>query len=233
DVLAELTETERHQLKAAHESVNQERNLLSMLTSQTTRKTFADHATRVLQVIVDKTDARLVVDSSKNISRCIGLTASDSVDVYVLHLIRDVRGLVNSANKRKSEIKQSQQYVRPTFHWASKNVSASLLVPWYTKKLIKLRYEDFVHHPRETVAKLSDFLGENLDEALQAFLGETEIDPNTSLGFGGNRVLHQRKKLRFRTGESPKGGVFESNVYWYTLGWIASFWGYRRVLGRD
>jgi hypothetical protein len=229
DVLEEYSAEQREELRSTFASVNRERNLLPMLFSRRRRREFASVNSRLVHSVLRHADGQVLVDSSKNITRALALTASDDLDVYYLHLIRDVRGLVNSNNKRRAEEGLPRRFVRSTLHWFAKNVAASLVLPCLTSRRLRIRYEDIVTRPQATMDRLEAFLGESLGPTREALAGEVEIDSGT-LGFGGNRVL-KKKSQRFRTGVLPQDGIFRSRLYWYCLGWLAMFWGYRRRTG--
>jgi hypothetical protein len=226
-VISRLSQEDVQEIEQLNQSASKEQALFSLFFSEKRRKRFSAVQGRLIEAIMAEAGTHVVVDSSKNIARCIGLSQCRSVDVYVLHLVRDVRGLVNSTNKRAAEHGRAKRYLGPTAHWAMKNAAGSLLVPRRTARYLAMRYEDLVDRPAAAVDRIARFLDEDLLETRRALQGETDIDPNRSFGFGGNRVLHHRQKLRFRTGQRDSGGVFESPVYWWTLGWISSFWGYR------
>lgn len=226
--LSRLSESELAFVKASHTSFNGEKHFFRLLSSQRYRQQQAKACEKIVHAALDESGDQVLVDSTKNISRCLALSECESVDLYVLHLIRDVRGLVNSNNKRNVESQRRKRYLRPTAHWAAKNLAASCVLPWHCKKIVTIKYEDFLLTPEATVDRLQDFIGENLSQTLAALKGEFEIDPDISMGLGGNRVLHLRKKLRFRGGEIKKDGVYDSSLYWRLLGWPSFFWGYRK-----
>lgn len=226
--LSGFGESELASIKTAHSSFNGENNFFRLLRSQSYRQQQATECEKIIHAALDTSGDRVLVDSSKNISRCLALSTCDSIDLYALHIIRDVRGLVNSNNKRNAESHKRNRYLRPTAHWAVKNIAASCVLPRYCPKMLTLRYEDFVLDPEATVGRLEAFIGEDLSQTLAALKGEFEIDPEKSMGLGGNRVLHHRKKLRFRGGEIKRDGVYNSSLYWRVLGWPSIFWGYRR-----
>lgn len=226
DILDDLSESEKKALKNANHSTRGERNILSMFLFRGSRKRLSDPNTKIVQSIFAKTGNRVVVDSSKNVSRAIALSECNEIDVYFLHLIRDVRGLVNSSNKRAIEKSKPNKYLLPTLHWLFKNASASLLLRMRADKMMKVHYEEIVLEPDKFMDRLESFVGEKFPQTRSALRGEIDIDQST-VGFSGNRVL-KKKKNRFRTGQMSVDGTYQSIRYWYSLGWLSKFWGYRR-----
>jgi sulfotransferase family protein len=109
--------------------------------------------------------ARVVVDSSKEPVYAYVLAGVPGIDLRVLHLVRDSRAVAYSWERHVSrpEIHWAQQEMRRYTVWQSasqwnlKNALAELLraqgVP-----VSRLRYEDFVTAPSETVGRLLDDL---------------------------------------------------------------------------
>ena len=227
-VLHKLTPQLQNLLRQANQSNAKEKNLLKMFFSKSARMKFCNDSLPLFEAVRELSGKNVIVDGSKNISRAISLTAYEKeVKVYYLHLIRDIRGYVNSRNKRNREKEKRNGYILSTLMWTAKNTFASLLLRLRTRRIIKVYYEDILMRPDEFMDRLEHFVGEEFPSTRQAFKGEIEIDADESFGFGGNRVLHS-KKSRFRTGVLPMDGVYNSNAYWYLLGWIGSFWGYKR-----
>jgi len=226
EILGKLSEQEKQQLASANRGNAKEKSILKMFFSGGLRRDLAEVNSRVVLAIQEKTGARVLVDSSKNVTRAIALTACTDFDVYFLHLIRDVRGLVNSYNKRAIEQSKPKKYVLPTMHWFLKNVMASLLLRMKADKMLKVHYEEIVLQPNRFMDRVESFIGEPFPETRSALCGEIDIDQST-VGFSGNRVL-KKKRNRFRTGQTPVDGVYQSTFYWYGLGWLSKFWGYRR-----
>lgn len=228
-VLAKLTDAQKSRLKIAHQSNFQERKILHKFFSNHSREVFCADCQPLFKAIVEVSGKSVIIDSSKNVSRAISLAnyKEDNAEVYYVHLIRDVRGYVNSKNKRSKENNFRNRYLLHTIRWVTKNAFASILLRSIRSRVLKVHYEDIVMRPDEFLDRLEKFTSEKFPTTRRALKGEIEIHPTESIGFNGNRLL-KSKQSRFRTGHLPSDGVFQSNAYWYTLGWIASFWGYKR-----
>lgn len=227
DMLSSLSRETVDKIENLGPLIRQERQILRLLISRKTRKSYAAMSEKIIEEITRRYAPRIIVDSSKNISRAIALTECENAEVYIIHLVRDVRRLVNSYNKRRAEKGLRLVYLGPTIWWFLKNLSGSLLVPRFAKHYRSIRYEDMVCDPDTVVDTLEDFLGESLTQTRMALRGEINIESRNDIGFSGNRVMQQENR-RFRAGNLKEEGVFRSNLYFYTLGWLGGFWGYKK-----
>ena len=229
EVVNNLSDSNRELLKSENHSVFKEKALLPFIFSKKLRTRYASVNRFIIDQVIEKADGRAIVDSSKNVSRALGLLQldGDAVDIYVLHLTRDVRGYVESHNKRRKEINLRPRYVVPTLVWFAKNATASLFVKPRARNYLHVRYEEMMLKPEQFLLQLGDFFGVSLKSCGPALRGETPLQPANSLGFLGNRVLAQRKDVLLDSKRIKKDGLFSSFLYWCTLGWLSCFWGYR------
>jgi hypothetical protein len=146
--------------------------------------------------LVDVTGARVIVDASKRPEDAAVLAGVSSVDLYVLHIVRDPRAVVFSWSRLKPspDGKTVMQRMRPgriVRDWMESNASAEVLrrhVPddrWFFTT-----YEDFAARPRETVRDIVAFMRED---------GEAPFTTDDTVVLGGNHTLLGNPD-RFRTG---------------------------------
>jgi hypothetical protein len=118
----------------------------------------------LFKLIAKNENCRVIVDSSKLPLQAYMLSQIPSIELYVVHLIKDPRGVVSSWSKPK-------KYLRPlpmrkiTLGWSVHNLLSEPL-RLYAQKYLPIRYEDFVNNPGETVKKIASAVGEgvkNLD----------------------------------------------------------------------
>ena len=228
ELLAQLSLEETDALSRENKSILKERQLLPMAFLKSRRERYAQANERLLSALFERVNNNIVVDSSKNVSRCLGLLESH-YDVRVIHLTRDVRGYVSSHNKRRKEQGLGPIYLKSTLIWFAKNIASSLFVKPKAKHYIHLRYEDMMNRPSEFLKSLEDFLETRLEACEMAIRGESPLRPSQSLGFEGNRVLHQRSDVYLDRSRIRNDGLFQSRLYWFLLGWVSRFWGYSRV----
>jgi len=112
--------------------------------------------------IAAATSARLIIDSSKYPAEAAALLGRDDLDVKVLHLVREPRASAYSWVRPKEYI-PAMGVVRSTAYWTAFNAASDHIgrsvagdaVPRY----LRLRYEDFVARPRETLTAVLRLCG--------------------------------------------------------------------------
>ena len=227
EVLNRMSDDQKRDLEFQNSSIGREKALLPLFFFSKRRKSYALANEVLIDLLSEKVGPdQVIVDSSKNVARCIGLSAS-KYDVRVIHLIRDVRGFVGSHNKRRIESGLKPDYLKPTLLWFAKNIAASVMARFRSKKIVRVSYEDYMFAPDQFLKTLSDFLDEPLDDCRPGLMGDEALKPDMSLGFSGNRVLHNRKQFCLDRNRVRADGIYKSSVYWILLGWPAMIWGYR------
>ncbi len=153
---------------------------------------------RLYRGIVETSGCPVVIDSSKHSSLAYCLRTSSDIDLRLLHVVRDSRGVAYSWTKevRRPEAGEADlmtQYSpsRSALLWTGHNVALSLLrLTGATRQL--LRYEDFVADPAATVSSVAGFAGVRTDDG-PAFLSGSSVELGRTHTVAGNPV-------RFRTG---------------------------------
>lgn len=118
------------------------------------------------------TQARTIVDGSLVSTHGYLLAEMQSIDLYVVHLIRDPRACAFSWSQLKPELGYADARARETFQplqstasWILLNESAGWLRRTGPARYIRLRYEDFVSSPAQTVEAIGHLLGANFDSS--------------------------------------------------------------------
>lgn len=192
----------------------------------------------VFRQIADASGSHFVVDSSKSTRDCTGrplaLHRYSSVNVKVIHLVRDGRGVAWSAvksggsqeRKRVTEFRP-YNFFRTTFSWTLTNFLALLT----RRKLddehyLQLRYEDLIDQPEAQLRRIGKFIA--LD--VQPIIDKLESDEALSVGhnLGGNRVRFNRT-IRFNPDQSWKNEMpyFYKLMFWLLAAPIARVFRYR------
>lgn len=125
---------------------------------------------RLIPAIVDVTDARVIVDSSKRAHDAAVLAGLDGVEHYVLHIVRDPCAVAFSWQRRdktvhigdRTRTMSTRRLLPSCQRWLENCLSAEVLrrhVP--PERWMFLRYEDFATEPQAAVARLLAFLGEH------------------------------------------------------------------------
>ena len=179
----------------------------------------------------------IIVDSTKAPVRAFTFAMVPGIDLRLVHLVRDGRGVMSS--RRKTFQKDLQAGIEwdhkgnPIWKSGARWVGLNLLAEWICAqpgpgRTMRLRYEDFVADPRKTLDGIGALLGLDLTEvANAASTGKTmEVGHN----IGGNRVRKlESVKLRPDTGEwRDMLSSNEQRLTWLFMGWLMRRYGYKR-----
>ncbi len=126
-------------------------------------KKYIETLDRLYVSIAESTGSKIIVDSSKTPLYGYVLGLAPSVDLYVLHLVRDPRGTQASNIRRaKAGHRQLQNYsvTKSSVLWDMLHVTQELFGRQHQKHYMRLRYEDFIQDPIATVQQIKEFLGE-------------------------------------------------------------------------
>jgi len=166
---------------------------------------------RLYSAICDVSGQDVVVDASKWPAHGLALSRSGAVDVRVVHLVRDVRGVAYSWSKsdvvrphsesRTPAFMATHRVGQTAIRWAAFQMECEALtrsVPWSTR----VRYEDLVQSPGKAVAACARNLG--LDDAPGQVEG-LDMDSVTlppSHGLAGNPSRFSTGRVELRLDEA-------------------------------
>jgi hypothetical protein len=156
---------------------------------------------RLYQAVAATANAQYVVDASKWPVQALALYRA-GIDVRVLHLVRDVRGVANSLSRtsvprphavREAEVMWHVGPVGAATRWVMCENEVALLrrcgLP-----VTRMRYEDFVRRPRESIKLALTALGVAANLSGLAHIDDSRVVLTISHGLSGN-------PSRFHTGE--------------------------------
>ena len=119
---------------------------------------------RLYGAIARQTGASVIVDSSKWPTYAFLLDRLPSIDLYVLHLVRDPRACAFSWTRRREgepgRFLDTQHPARSTIYWTVWNAAIRHFWSRRTGRYMLLRYEDFAASPRDSVRRILEFVGE-------------------------------------------------------------------------
>ena len=126
-------------------------------------------------------DVEVVVDSSKNFKRLVALTQSPGLDVYVIHLVRDVRGYVHSSAKRGTS------WLSALWRWMLLNAALAGYLPrtFPPDKVKRVSYDRFTEDPAAVVREINAWAG--LRVAEDGFLPALAREPSYRFSGSGMR----------------------------------------------
>jgi hypothetical protein len=155
---------------------------------------------RLYRAIAEVSGAEVVVDASKSTAQLFALRRTPGLDLRVVNLVRDSRGVANSWNKsgivkpqsRDGDLMGTYAPHRLAVLWATLQLECSVLraaAPYSTR----VRYEDLVTAPRTTVERALREVGLPPAPEALAHIGEGSVELAPSHGVAGSRT-------RFTTG---------------------------------
>ncbi len=160
---------------------------------------------RCFEAVAEVSGKSVIVDSSKNPGRALALSQVEGLDLWLLHLVRDPRGVAYSCTKvfARDETKGLEQEIHPisprrtATSWLIANLAASGVkraLP--QERRLLLRYEELLSQPRAALAPLAKATGldisplaRDIEEGRELVVGHT---------VSGNRVRMQGR-LRLKS----------------------------------
>jgi len=113
---------------------------------------YCRYVEEVYEGISSKTGKNIIVESSRYPSRAISLSCCDKFEIYVIHLIRDPRGVIYS--QQKEDKRKSGEYkifpLKRIIHWIVTTI-LSFISQIILKNNVLIKYENFVDKPELTL----------------------------------------------------------------------------------
>lgn len=161
---------------------------------------YAGYFRRIYGAAAEVADAQIVVDSSKVTPTALALSHDRQIDLRVLHIVRDSRGVAYSWSKQVSRPETGDAELMPqltaresTMLWLSHNLSVGVLayrgVPVY-----RIRYEDMLGDVAGTMRDAWRALDLPGEPELPVVDGDT-VELHATHSVAGN-------PMRFRTGRT-------------------------------
>ena len=163
---------------------------------------YASFYARVYSAAAEVSGSRVVVDSSKHSALAHVLRWANDIDLRVVHVVRDARGVAYSWTKTvaRPESDGSAEMTRyspgrSALLWNAHNAAFGLLsrrgVP-----VRRIRYEQFLTDPRAALRELAEYAGIPVTDADLGFLGDGYADLRVGHSAAGN-------PMRFSVGRLP------------------------------
>lgn len=155
------------------------------------------------QSVQEEANARVIVDESKSVLHAHLLRTIPSMDLYVVHLIRDPRGIANSL-LRRNEARKKHGLMQYTplwiaFYWNTTNRMVESFKKEIPDRYLRLRYEDFASQPQRAVRQILEFLQAPSDHL--PFCGENTVELRVTHTVGGNRSRHHTGAIELQVDE--------------------------------
>jgi len=148
---------------------------------------------QLLNTIQLDSEKTILLDSSKYIGRALALDKLENIDLKVIYVVRDVRGVINSFSKNVQTSKLPLSTI--VYYLVINSVSEFVAKILLRKKVVKIRYEDLINNPLQVFSRLETFLKLDLTDVKNKIIDKQPF----SLGHivGGNR-LKKNKEIYFR-----------------------------------
>lgn len=197
-------------------------------------KAYENDTLRLLECISSSTQRDVLVDSSKLPGRASALAAMPAIELFVIHFVRDGRGVAWSllqAYKRdlksgvQKEIKPKPP-LRTALRWLVVNLAAEML-RWRVgrRNYLRMRYEDFVADPVGSMDRIGDMIGLDLAGIGRRLEAGEPIHPAHQIA--GNR-LRMNKSIRLAHEEAWRSKMpAETRTAFNGMGgWLLRRYGY-------
>jgi Sulfotransferase family len=139
-------------------------------------------------------DADVVVDSSKGPHDAYVISRFTELDLFVVHLVRDPRGVAYSWSRRAPNPDKPAGYFEQqhasevAIRWLTRNaITEILLARRLGPRYMRVRYEDFVDYPDETVRQITAMCG-SPELPLPVSGGVISFGPNHSVSGNPSRL---------------------------------------------
>jgi len=147
----------------------------------------------ILNSIYSDSDKSTLLDSSKYIGRALALNKLVNIDLKVIYVVRDVRGVINSFSKKVQTSKSPLSTI--VYYLVVNSVSEFIAKILLRKKVVKIRYEDLVNNPMQVFSRLEIFLKLDLTDVKNKIIDKQAFEVGHIVG--GNR-LKKNKEIYFR-----------------------------------
>lgn len=210
---------DRDRLRALHDAVVRTGNILRFagptLSAPWRERVaeYVDYYTRIYAAASALTGAQVIVDSSKHAALAFCLRRTSDIDLRVLHLVRDPRGVAHSWTKRVYDPETGGTLPVPRYpvarcalSWNAHNAAFGLLArtgdragrPDAGRLVLRMRYEEFLADAPAAVDTIARFAGLDGAGVDASFLGSHHADLGVLHSVSGNR-------MRFTTGRLALG----------------------------
>ena len=166
---------------------------------QTGTKIAREEIKKLFLAIKTITKCEVIVDATKAPLYSYLLSLIDELDVYVIHLIRDPRGIAYSRKKKKIQPDSQNTIYMEQFNpftssclWNVRNLLAESLWKNKNSRYLMIRYEDFANEPRKIVNDILDFISE--ENSKRPFVSDRMVQLGINHSVWGN-------PSRFKKGE--------------------------------
>ena len=183
-IVRQLNLTEE-QLKNALElssNMEQHHNIPKLLLKGKVDNRYVRIQEEIFKLIAKDNPNKHFLDSSKYIARYLSLKRNKSMNVKGIYVVRDVRGVINSFQKK---VQTPRNPISTIIYYLAVNVFGELVCRM-DKDVIKVKYEDFIEDPDNTFMKIHNHCFNISDSHLKPITSISEFEMPHIIG--GNRM---------------------------------------------
>ncbi len=196
---------------------------------------YASDNRALYEAIAEESGCEFLVDSTKQVGRGLNLLRCEQLDVYLLHLVRDGRGVMWSRQRddARGEVFRHQALRRlPSFSiakWTAKNMLSEAIGMVSPERYLRIQYEDLVGQPQTTLAQIGSWCDLDVGELVQSLDNEIAFSPGHQIG-GNLRARTKSQTIRLRPDMSWSKNMPPKldQQFWRYVGWYAKHLGYSR-----
>jgi hypothetical protein len=169
---------------------------------------------RTYAAIHQSSGASVVVDSTKDPAHAFVLRGMSGIDVRMVHLVRDSRGVAWSWAKlvRSPDVVDRDQFMRrfsppvAGVRWVAYNAMVESL-GWFGIPRLLLRYEDLVSDPRAALRTVASFADRPIEGRALAFLRDGRARLGVDHTVVGNPMRMTDGPMDIRADEAWRGSM--------------------------
>lgn len=197
---------------------------------------YSKYTTELYRAIQDVSEVSYVADASKHPVRVRAISLNPDIDLRVIHIMRDPRGVAWSRSKLLKKVQQSgfgwdvlpNPVWKTAFEWVGVNLLSNY-VAGNLENVIRIRYEDLIIDPNKTLLRIGRLLGLDFQDVANRFSSGKSI----RIGHiaAGNK-LRMQDEIQLNPDESWKKDmpVQKRALVWRICSWLMRRYGYRERL---
>lgn len=201
-------------------------------------KEFAKYASQTAELyrsIRQVSGRNIIVDSSAIPMRAFALSMMSEIDLRLVHLVRDGRGVAWSLKKGLQEDPKqgigTTEEPRPVWRSALTWIAYNMASTWVCRQVPRdrsffCRYEDLSVNSEDVLDRLGDFIGCDFSELVQRIKSGEPLKVGCT--FGGNRMrMGGSVRLRLDSDWTQKLSQSEKRTLSWMCGWLMRRYGYQ------
>lgn len=167
---------------------------------------YLDRLTRLYQAIASVSGASVLVDSSKHASYALTLSRSRSLDLRLLHVVRDSRAVAHAWTKSVARPEASGNPMpvygpmKSALLWDVQNVAIEEMRRRHP--YLRVRYEDFVEAPKDVLLAIAGFADIDAEAGALSFLDGDTLRVQPSHTVAGNPMRFASGDITIRSDQS-------------------------------